>query len=590
MTVFSDPTRLEVINNALGGISDAMANTVVRTSRSSIVRLGYDFSTAILNPDGELVGQGLCLPVHMGGMPPALRACLDYFDGRIGPGDVLINNDPYEGGSHLPDWFMFMPIYAEDRLLAYGCAMSHHVDVGGRVAGGNASDSTEIYQEGLRIPPLKIYEGGEPNETLFRIIEKAVRVPEKVLGDVAGQMAALRLAEREIQRLAQRYGADGLLALQRELLDYTGVLARNGIRALPDGEWTFTDYVDDDGFDSGAIAIVANLRKQDDEIAVDFSGTSAQVSGAINTPFDSTKSMVYAVVRCILGADIPNTGGYFRPVTVTAPAGTFVNPVLPAPVAARYLGCLRVSQAVFGAFARMLPGRVPACSGGCDGNITTAGYHRDGNDRKAWIQVEGLNEIASGGSAQRDGNDAQSSAVSNVTNIPAELIEADNPIRIDEYALTADTEGPGEFRGGMGLVRQYRFLADDTMVQLRADRMRHPPYGLEGGGPSAATQVFRIAGEEGVPQPMPSKFIETVGAGDAVRIEMPGGGGWGEPLRREPARVLEDVVAGKISSSRAQAVYGVVVDPERRTVDATATERLRGTMAGESPARPTPAE
>lgn len=281
---FTDPTRLEIINNALAGISDAMANTVVRTSRSSVVRLGYDFSTAILSPAGDLVGQGLCQPIHMGGMPPALRACLDYFGDQIGPGDVLANNDPYEGGSHLPDLFLFQPIYAGDVLLGFGCAMSHHVDVGGRVAGGNASDSTEIYQEGLRIPPLKLYEGGIPNQTLFRIIEKAVRVPEKVLGDIAGQMAALRLAEREILRLAERHGRAELIELQDELIDYTEALARQGIAALPDGTWSFTDHIDDDGFDSGPIAIVANLHKAGDEVTVDFTGTSPQVRGAINTP------------------------------------------------------------------------------------------------------------------------------------------------------------------------------------------------------------------------------------------------------------------------------------------------------------------
>ena len=570
-----DPTRLDVINNALAGISDAMANTVVRTSRSSIVRLGYDFSTAILSPDAELVGQGLCQPIHMGGMPPALRACLAYFEGRIHPGDVLVNNDPYEGGSHLPDIFLFLPIFAGETLLAFACAMSHHVDVGGRVAGGNASDSVEIYQEGLRIPPLKLYEQGAPNETLFRIIEKAVRVPDKVLGDIAGQVAALKLAEREVLRLAERYGTGGLLELQAELLDYTEALARNGIRGFPDGVWSFTDHIDDDGFGAGPIAIAVTLESRGDEIIVDFTGTSPQVRGAINTPLDSTKSMVYAVVRSVLGGQIPNTSGYFRPVTVRAPGGSFVNPHAPAPVAARYLGCLRVSQAVFGAFAQMLPERVPACPGGSDAAITMAGRRLDGGKTGAWIQVEGMNEVAAGGADGRDGADAQSSPVSNITNIPAEMIEADHPIRIDQYALLPDTEGAGEFRGGVGLVRQYRFLADDTMVQLRADRKHYPPYGIAGGDGSAPTRVQLTDGENGSMRDMDGKFIVNVKSGDCVRIEMPGGGGWGDPLRRAPERVLADVVADKLTEARARTVYGVVVDPARREVDLAATEKIR---------------
>ena len=569
-----DPTRLEVVHNALSGISDAMAVTLVRTSRSSIVRLGYDFSTGLLSPGGELVGQGLCQPIHMGGMPPALKACVEHYEGRIFPGDILVNNDPYEGGSHLPDIFMFKPVFAGETLVAYACAMSHHTDVGGRVAGGNSSDSTEIYQEGLRIPPLKLYERGEPNRMLFRIIEKAVRVPDKVLGDVRGQVSALRLAEEELLRLAGRHGAERFLELQGEVLDYTEDLTRMRIRELPDGAFRFTDHVDDDGFGCGPIAIVANLVKEGDEIRVDFTGTSPQVKGAINNPLDSTKSMVYAVTRAVLGGEIPNTGGYFRPVTVTAPEGTYVNPRPPAAVAARFLGCLRVSHAVFGAFAQMLPGEVPACAGGADGNLTMAGYRLEGNARRPWVQVEGSGEIASGASARHDGIDAQSGAVSNITNIPAELIEVEHPIRIEEYSLAPDSEGAGAFRGGLGLTRRYRFLADDTLVQLRSDRMDHPPWGLRGGEAARPARVS-FARRDGPDEPMPSKFIVTANAGDTFTFRMPGGGGWGKPLDRDPEAVLADVKAEKISRERAEAVYGVVLAGDGREVDGAATRALR---------------
>ena len=242
--------------------------------------------------------------------------------------------------------------------------MAHHTDIGGRVPGGNASDSTEIYQEGLRIPPLKLQERGERNETLVRILEKAVRVPDKVMGDLLGQEAALYYGEREFTKLVDQYGIEGLESSIDELLDYTEELTRKAIAAIPDGSWTFTDVVDNDGIDDVPIDIVATVTKSGEEVSVDFTGTSPQCKGAIQPVFATTKAMVYAVLRSVLGGDIPNTSGYFRPVSVTAPEGTFVNPLPPAPVAARALGCRRITHALYGAFAQALPERVFACPGG----------------------------------------------------------------------------------------------------------------------------------------------------------------------------------------------------------------------------------
>jgi len=261
-----DPVRLEILKNALEAIADSMAITVVRTCRSSVVRTAMDFSTSLLTPKAELIGQGMTQSIHLGAMPPALKACLQYYDGRIHPGDILINNDPYEGGSHLPDVFLFKPIFVGDVIAAYVCAMSHHTDMGGRVFGSNACDNTEIYQEGLRIPPLKLYDQGVPNETLFRLFEKGVRVPEQVLGDLLGNVAALQLGEREYTRLVQQIGLEELLSHQEEILDYTESLTRSLIRTMPDGQWQFTDYLDNDGVTPDPIAIVVNLTKEGDSL------------------------------------------------------------------------------------------------------------------------------------------------------------------------------------------------------------------------------------------------------------------------------------------------------------------------------------
>ena len=564
---------MEVIKNALESIADGMALTVVRTSRSSVVRTSLDFSTGVLDSKGELVGQSACSPTHLGGMMPALQACLDHYEGRIHPGDVFISNDPYEGGSHLPDIFLFKPIFVDDRIVAYLCAMAHHTDIGGRVAGGNACDSTEIYQEGLRIPPLKLRERGEQNETIIRILEKAVRVPDKVLGDLRGQEAALFYGEREYTKLVERYGIDGLQSAITQLLDYTEELTRKSIAAIPDGTWTFSDIVDNDGIDDVPIKIVATVSKRGDQISVDFSGTSAQCRGAIQPVFATTKAMVYAVLRSVLGGDIPNTSGYFRAVNISAPEGTFVNPMPPAPVAARALGCRRITHALYGAFAQALPETVFACPGGGEVGVGAGGYDKSKTPWQAWVYLEFHNETACGGRPTKDGMDGQGANISNLANIPVETIEAEQPIRIEEYGLLADTEGAGRYRGGLGMVRTYRFLSDDTVVQVRADREKTAPYGLNGGLASTTTKV--TVTKDGETVPMPGKFLDTLGNNDSLRIAWPGAGGWGDPMEREPQAVLADVIAEKVSVERAQAVYGVVVDATRRTIDFECTRRLR---------------
>ena len=573
MTTVVDPIRMEVIKNSLESIADGMALTVVRTSRSSVVRTSLDFSTGVLDTNGELVGQSMCSPTHLGGMMPALKACLDQYEGRIYPGDILVTNDPYEGGSHLPDIFLFKPVWIGDRIVSYLCAMAHHTDIGGRVPGGNASDSTEIYQEGLRIPPLKLQERGERNETLVRILEKAVRVPDKVLGDLLGQEAALYYGEREYTKLVEQYGIEGLESSIDELLDYTEELTRKAISTIPDGSWTFTDVVDNDGIEDVPIDIVATVTKKGEKVSVDFTGTSPQCKGAIQPVFATTKAMVYAVLRSVLGGDIPNTAGYFRPVDITAPEGTFVNPLPPAPVAARALGCRRITHALYGAFAQALPDRVFACPGGAEVGVGAGGYDKSVTPWKAWVQLEFHNETACGGRPTQDGIDGQGSNISNLANIPAETIEAEQPIRIEEYGLVSDTEGAGLYRGGLGMVRTYRYLMDDTVVQVRADREKTAPYGLNGGLPSTTTKVAVTKG--GQTRAMPSKFLETLNDGDTLRIEWPGAGGWGDPLERDPEAVLWDVIEEKVSLQRARDVYGVVVDMKSRTIDQEATGRLR---------------
>ena len=343
----TDPVTREIIKNYLYSAADTMALTVVRTACSAVVKDGMDFSTAIFNESAEQVAQGLTLPFHVGAMKPALDAVIDTFGDDVRPGDIFANNDPYEGASHLPDIFLFKPAFQARTLVGWTCVIAHQTDIGGRVAGGNACDNTEIYQEGLRIPPIKLYEEGVLNTAVWRILGKNVRVPNQVLGDVLAQTSALRQGERDLLRLVEDYGLDELRHYMTEIIDHTERLTRAEIERLPDGEWEFTDYIDDDGITPDPIAIRVRVVIEGDEMLVDFTGTSPQAKGSINPNLAYTKSTVYAVFKCLTDPNINANSGFFRPITVRAPAGCYVNPQHPAAVAARGLGGFRIGHCRF---------------------------------------------------------------------------------------------------------------------------------------------------------------------------------------------------------------------------------------------------
>ena len=579
-----DPIALTVMQNALERISDGMALTVARTARSNVVRIGLDFSVGIHDSVGELTGQGFCMPVHVGGMAPALQACLKRLGEDVNPGDILVNNDPYQGGSHLPDVFTFKPVFVQDEILAFMCVMTHLPDIGGRVPGGNATDNTEIYQEGFRIPPMKLYDRGSPNQTLLELIERNVRISDQVMGDIEATFAALRFGEREFVRLIEEIGADTVKAQMQELLDYTEELTRAAISRLPDSIASFTDWIDDDGFGNGPLPIAATVRKESDTIDIDFSGSSPQVKGSINLPLNSVEGITYAGVKTLLSAfvsHIPNTSGMFRPVNVRVPEGSILNPISPAPVAARALVMRRLNHALWGAFGQMLPDIVPACPGGSEWGCAMSGYYEDEESahRRRWVYMDFGNEIASGAYPDRDGVEGQNAGLTNSANVPVEIVEREFPIEIEAYGLLPDSEGAGQFRGGVGMFREFRYLADDVTVQVRSDRQTRSPYGLhEGEPPRPSAVLVKRTGDEDW-QRMTSKIVLNMNRGDVLRGEWPGGGGWGSPLARDAQAVLDDVVEEKISISRAKQVYGVVIDDGRLAIDSEATAKLRQTLA-----------
>ena len=561
--------RRELFRHALTTIADNMIVTVVRTSRSEVVKSSLDFSSAICAADGQLIAQGLALPAHLGSMMPALRGCLDRLGEDLKPGDVLASNDPYAGASHLNDIYMFQPVFAGTELMAFLCLVVHHTDMGGRVPGGNAADSTEIFQEGLRIPPSKIVKCGQPNRTLLGLIEANVRVPDKVLGDVRAQLASLRLASHEFERLLADFSPSDFKELSADLLDYTEKLTRAAISALPDGKVQFTDWIDDDGINEEPVKIAVTLTVEGDCIDVSFDGTSPQTSGALNPNFWFTSSCSLAAIRSIVNHAVPNNAGLYRPITVTAPSGSFVNPKFPAPVGARGLSGYRIRHAVSGALAMLVPARMPACPGGSEFGIVFAGT---GEDERPFLFLEFHNTTGIGGYPTGDGQDAGPWCLTNVANVPIEIIEAEHPLRVETYAFLPDTGGAGRHRGALGIVREYRLLAAQAMVQLRSDRQHHPPWGLAGGLPGAPGNcVLRRAGED---KPLPSKFVVTLKKDDLFRAEMPGSGGHGPPFSRDPEAVAHDVIMEKITPDHARAVYGVIIGDSGRA-DLPATQALR---------------
>ena len=374
-----DPITFEVIRNGLDSLVDEMALTIMRTAHSGVVKDAMDYSTAFCDSRGQVIAQGLTITLHLGSFSGAVRSVLDRYAGAIEPEDMYILNDPYgSGGIHLPDIYVIKPVFVDDELQGFAATVAHHTDVGGIVPGSNSTDSVEVYQEGIRIPTLKLYDRGVPSEAIFAIIEKNVRVPDKVLGDMRAQIAALNIGEREFHHLAGRYGAATVRRYMDALLDYTEGLAREEILRLPDGAYEFTDYIDADNIEEGPVVIHVKLTIAGDRVIADLEGSSPQVKAGINSPLTFTKSAVYGAVRLVMDPDIPNAEGYQRLIEVRAPKASVVAGELPAACGARGITGFRVMDAVMGALGQAVPDRVPADGDGGNTIISIGGYHADG--------------------------------------------------------------------------------------------------------------------------------------------------------------------------------------------------------------------
>lgn len=576
-----DPVLLEILKNGFEAIADEMALVLMRSAHSPIVRDSMDFSTALCDRAGQTIAQGLTTPMHLGSFYDTMRHLIAHFEGRVAPGDVFIANDPYAAsGQHLPDIYVIKPIFDGATLCAWATTLAHHADVGGIVPGSNSIGATEIFQEGLRLPFLKLSDAGVENTQLLEIIATNVRVPHQVLGDLRAQLAACVVGERGMAALVGRYGAATLERYGDALQDYAEALAREAIAQITDGVYEFTDHIDGLGEMPETIELHVTLTVKGTEVTADWTGTSPQVKGGINAPLSFCKSNVYAALRSVMPPGVPNCHGYTRPIRVTAPAGSLVNAVSPAPCGARGITGYRIVDCIFGALAQAFPDQIAADGTGGSTLPTFGGQHNG----RAFVFSECIMGTW-GATSAHDGQEGVPHMASNQSNVPVEMIEADYPIRIERYGFVADTGGAGRFRGGLALEREYRVLTGDVYLGVRSDKHLHPPHGLFGGGNGAASRNVVNPGDGEHHLPSLPMHPVTLANGDVFLHVMAGGGGYGDALLRDPARVREDALDGKVTREHAANAYGVVLTPlPECAVDTAATAVLRERMRARSTA------
>lgn len=549
-----DPIRLEVMKNAFDAIADEMALMLMRAAYSPIVRDSMDYSTAICDAKGQTLAQGVTTPMHLGSFYDAMQHLMRRYDGNIRSGDVFIGNDPYAAdGQHLPDIYIIEPIFHDGRLVAWTTTLAHHADVGGIVPGSNALGAEEIYQEGLRLPFLKLCDAGVMNHAIWEVIGLNVRVPEMVHGDLRAQMAASHAGRRAFLELVARHDIEQVLEAAEQLHDYAERLGRAEIGDLPNGTYCFTDHMDGLGEDPQPILIQLAVTIHDNSISVDFTGSSPQVAGGVNTPLPFTKASVYTALRSVMQSDIPNCHGFERVVTVTAPKGTVVNSVHPAPCGARGITGYRVIDAMFGALAQALPDRVTADGMGGSTVPTFAGTHAG----RAFVFTETVMGTW-GASAEHDGQVGVPHMGANQANVPVEMIEASYPLRIRRYGIMPDTGGSGRYRGGNAFIREYEYLGEQPgLMSLRSDKRTFRPHGLFGGAEGTGPVSLLIQGERVTELPVLVTKPYALKKGDVFRHISPSGGGYGEAKDRPRAEVLADIEAGLISAEVALRDYGV---------------------------------
>ncbi|MCY4435897.1 MAG: hydantoinase B/oxoprolinase family protein [Chloroflexi bacterium] len=577
-TAAFDPITFEVVRHALTEATEEMAVALRRSAYSTNIKTRADFSCAFFDRDLNVVAQAFCQAVHLGSLvhlvPIAIRA---YGPENLNPGDAILCNDPYLGGVHLNDISLISPVYCDGELFGYVANMAHHVDVGGG-APASVGAFREVYQEGIIIPPVKLVAADEIVDDVFRLILGQIRSKRETAGDFRAQIAANTTGTRRLRELIAQTGLDTVNEYIQELMTYAERRTRAEIAKLPQGEFMADGYVDNDGYTDEPVRLVAKIVIDENGVLFDLNGCDPQRRAPVNSTFAQTFSACAYNLKCLMDPDIPPNQGFYRMVRIEAPEGTVVNCRPPAPVVGGWETHARLNDVIFKALAPVLPERSPA---GGKAMQCHAGF--GGIDPRNGEYYCFLETLAGGygGRFQSDGPDAVQTHGQNTENAPIEETERYYPVRILRYELVDDSEGPGKFRGGLGLRRDYVFPDHDVTFTVLADRDKAGPWGLFGG--EAGRPAFYLHKREGATEHLSSKTTIDVRPGEVIRYETCGGGGHGPPWQRDPVRVLNDVRQGKVSRERASAAYGVVIDPEQLTVDTIATDALRAAMQGENP-------
>jgi len=578
-----DPITLGVVWGALQSIAVEIGTTVHRTAYSEQAREGQDFSVAVFDPEGRMVAQGPYSPGHMGAMSAAVRNALAAHPREtLRPGDAIMLNDPLLGSGHLPDFFITQPAFHEGEIVGFAVNILHHTDVGGQRPGSQGvAGIFDYFQEGLRIPPTKVWREYQEDAGVVGIIAANTRTPDKVLGDLRAQRSALRVGELRLLELAQRYGRDTVLAAMGDIIARSEASVRAAIAEIPDGVYTFEDFLDDYGPGTPPLRVHVTVTVAGDGVTIDYAGSSAQTPSGMNSYINYTRSYSYAAIKCLTDPLGPMNEGALRPVTVTAPEGSFLNPRPPAGGGPRAIISYRVFESVLGALAPALPSRVTAAASHF-ANPTFGGWDRARNRR--FVAYE-LVISGTGARAGRDGCEGMGWAF-NASNIPVEAQEAAQPIVVEHFGFLRDSAGAGTFRGGCGIRRDLRFLADEGKLTNLSERQRFAPYGLFGGQPGRLARTVINPGPD--EQVVHGKQSREFAHGDVISFQQSGAGGYGDPFARDPALVLEDVLDDYVSIEMAREAYGVVIVGEQIDARATAVLRAsrrgsRGTLVGSPP-------
>ncbi|MGE0238725.1 MAG: hydantoinase B/oxoprolinase family protein [Parvibaculaceae bacterium] len=547
-----DPVTLEVVGNYLVSTVREMGTTLMRTAYSVILREQMDCTTALFDRQGQLIAQADHVPSHQGTLAYAARYVASNFE--LEPGDVVALNHPYRGGTHHPDIMIFRPVFHHGKLVAMAAALGHHIDVGGRSPGSVATDARDVFEEGLIIPPLKLYKRGQLVQEVLDIIAANIRVPRETLGDIRAEIAATTVGERRYLELCERYGGERLDEIVQGLLDHSEAMVRRDIAAYPNGTYAATGYMDSDGISEEPVKIQIAVTLLDGSVTIDFTGSSPQLKGPFNASISSVEAACFCAVRYMVNPQILQNAGCYRPIKLLLPPRSVVNPESPAPLSGRFHTLERIATTIVAAFNGA---RGPDAVGSGHGHLTsfsTSGRMPSTGETFVLFEYHGGGW---GGTSRTDGLDATFGLMANSFDNPIEAIELRYPLLIERYEFIPDSGGAGKFRGGLGLRKDIRYLEGSGYFTNRSDAQKFPPQGVLGGQEGKPSR-HALVRADGTIERLPSKITNvTIAAGDLMVLETAGGGGYGDPRQRDRQHVLDDLLDGKITPGAAAETYGL---------------------------------